>query len=343
MKKSLFGDTGRFYKANLHTHTTCSDGDLTPEETKKAYKAQGYEAVAFTDHDVIIPHPELRDDTFLPITGTEYYVNEDQPVGMLRKTYHLVLLAPSQNCTDYPWPDPDYVFEEARPYIQPYYKGNCIRTYNTECVNNIIADAHRKGFLVCYCHPGWSLQTYEDYRDIENADFVEVFNTNCVNEGYHSDFGDHVYQDFLTLGKRPAPAGSDDMHRFIDLAGSATYVYADSLDYDSIFSGLKEKKCYASNGPQIGDITFDPENRMLEVSSSAAKEIILASNVRFRGRAVHESGMTVSHAAFDLSPLFETAEKVQAPEKYFVRIVVRDGGGYMAVSGGYFLDELMKL
>ena len=33
----------RFFKANLHTHTTVSDGDLSPEEAKKAYKACGYQ------------------------------------------------------------------------------------------------------------------------------------------------------------------------------------------------------------------------------------------------------------------------------------------------------------
>ena len=30
------------FKANLHCHSTISDGKLTPEELKEAYKAQGY-------------------------------------------------------------------------------------------------------------------------------------------------------------------------------------------------------------------------------------------------------------------------------------------------------------
>ena len=32
MKKYLLPETGNFYKANLHVHTTISDGALSPEE-----------------------------------------------------------------------------------------------------------------------------------------------------------------------------------------------------------------------------------------------------------------------------------------------------------------------
>ena len=31
MKKYLLPPGGQFYKANLHCHTTCSDGNLSPE------------------------------------------------------------------------------------------------------------------------------------------------------------------------------------------------------------------------------------------------------------------------------------------------------------------------
>ena len=38
-KKHLLPQVSRYFKANLHTHTTLSDGTLTPEDAKKAYKA----------------------------------------------------------------------------------------------------------------------------------------------------------------------------------------------------------------------------------------------------------------------------------------------------------------
>ena len=71
MKQYLISEKGNFYKANLHCHTTVSDGKLTPEEVKALYKGAGYSVVAFTDHDVFIPHHDLTDESFLALSGFE--------------------------------------------------------------------------------------------------------------------------------------------------------------------------------------------------------------------------------------------------------------------------------
>ena len=55
MKKYVFPEVGNFYKANLHCHTTFSDGVLTPEQVKELYLANGYSIVAYTDHDNLLP------------------------------------------------------------------------------------------------------------------------------------------------------------------------------------------------------------------------------------------------------------------------------------------------
>ena len=90
MKKHLISNGGKFYKANLHMHTTISDGNMTPEEVKKAYMEKGYSIVAFTDHEVMVPHPELTDENFLAITSTEVAVNNfGGPTFQFVKTYHL--------------------------------------------------------------------------------------------------------------------------------------------------------------------------------------------------------------------------------------------------------------
>ena len=39
------------FKANLHSHSTLSDGKLSPAELKKIYKEHGYSVLAVTDHD----------------------------------------------------------------------------------------------------------------------------------------------------------------------------------------------------------------------------------------------------------------------------------------------------
>lgn len=46
--------------ANLHTHSTHSDGQYTPEELVQVAKAEGYQALAITDHDTATAYPHLK-------------------------------------------------------------------------------------------------------------------------------------------------------------------------------------------------------------------------------------------------------------------------------------------
>ena len=71
MKKYLISENGNFYKANLHCHTNCSDGKLTPADVKELYKKLGYSIVAYTDHDILVPHDDLTDGEFLALSKVE--------------------------------------------------------------------------------------------------------------------------------------------------------------------------------------------------------------------------------------------------------------------------------
>lgn len=68
-------------KGALHTHTTCSDGQLTPAELVAAYRELGFQFVAITDHDHLL-RPDYwetlpKDETdFLVFKGVELTVFE---------------------------------------------------------------------------------------------------------------------------------------------------------------------------------------------------------------------------------------------------------------------------
>ena len=64
--------TGR-YKANLHTHTTVSDGRLNPHEVVDRYHAQGHTILAITDHNRVT----------YPWTG----FSQLEPSGLSRNTF----------------------------------------------------------------------------------------------------------------------------------------------------------------------------------------------------------------------------------------------------------------
>ncbi len=40
----------KWYKGNLHTHSTNSDGRLSPEEVIRLYREEDYDFLALTDH-----------------------------------------------------------------------------------------------------------------------------------------------------------------------------------------------------------------------------------------------------------------------------------------------------
>ena len=51
MRKEMFSENGNWYKGNLHSHTTNSDGRLRPEEAAEVAEAAGPpEAVAVEIH-----------------------------------------------------------------------------------------------------------------------------------------------------------------------------------------------------------------------------------------------------------------------------------------------------
>ncbi len=50
MTQPPFDQPGRFWKGNLHTHSTASDGEHSPAEVCRRYRDAGYDFLALTDH-----------------------------------------------------------------------------------------------------------------------------------------------------------------------------------------------------------------------------------------------------------------------------------------------------
>ena len=43
-----------YLKGQLHTHTTCSDGTMTPQDVADVYSGLGFDFIAITDHDHLL-------------------------------------------------------------------------------------------------------------------------------------------------------------------------------------------------------------------------------------------------------------------------------------------------
>ncbi len=169
MKKYFIRNDGEFYKANLHCHSTVSDGKLSPDELKKFYKKHGYSVLAYTDHNILIAHPELRDEEFLPLNSYELSVfTLDKYSGAAGKQYekpcHLILIAKEENNLDMVCWNRNFLFANAVNYeSQAIFKkseDNYDRVYTPDCINDIINRAHKGGYYVIYAHPTWSGEIY---------------------------------------------------------------------------------------------------------------------------------------------------------------------------------------
>lgn len=236
----LIPEAGNFYKANLHCHTTYSDGLLTPEQVKALYMQRGYSIVAFTDHNRYVYHKELAEERFLPLAGYEvnsdgYHGGSGHPVAN-----HLCAIAV----------DPERARMVERPVV-----------YDTGKINEMIRNLCEAGFLVNYNHPAWSAEHTEDFLALTGITGFEVFNYGAeVSTG--GGCGDQQYDLWIKSGRRAVPIAADDNHNppvygeageptELDSCGGFTMIKACGLSYRAVVDAILAGHLYASNGPLI--------------------------------------------------------------------------------------------
>ena len=67
-----FKNCGNWYKGNIHSHTTVSDGMLTPEQSVKLYKDNGYHFLCFSEHDIFTDYREqFNTEQFIIVPAVE--------------------------------------------------------------------------------------------------------------------------------------------------------------------------------------------------------------------------------------------------------------------------------
>ncbi len=343
MKTYLLPENGNFYKANMHMHTTVSDGRMTPEETKKVYMEQGYSIVAFTDHDVICPHHDLTDENFLAITSFETYYNTKLFRVMdfnFVQTYHLSFFAKAPDNVVCPAFSERYV-ERAHSlqYVtDEMRKYDFDREYSQKCINEVIRRANEAGFLVSYNHPAWSMQGYKDYGELEGLWGVEIYNTAGAKGGMPDNI--QAYVDFLRDGKNVFPIAADDAHSLTTCCGGWIMVKAEKLEYKTVMTALEKGDFYASNGPRIDELYI--EDGILHIACSAAKKIYVNCERRDTWKK-EADGEPLTGATFNLNgylKLTKETEKEKLPWKPFIRVTVQDEEGNTALTRAYWLEEL---
>ncbi len=344
MKKYLLPENGHFYKANLHAHSTISDGKLTPSEMKAEYQKRGYSVIAFTDHNVMVPHPELTDEKFVALTGTEYdFVEETEGNPFhLTPVCHICLIALEpdnvvQPCFSYPNYFYDKLIEKNDPrYIVTYDKALPFyqRSYTPECVNDVIKTAREKGFFVTYNHPTWSVEGYKVYSKYHGMHAMEICNYGCITEGYN-DYNAKEYDEMIRNGEKIFCIATDDNHNIFpmdgprcDSFGGFTMIKAEKLEYKAITDALLKGNFYASMGPEIYSLYL--EDNKLHIITSDAVKIVFTTGVRHGYTAYPTEGDILNEAVFEVQP-----------DDIYVRVTVFDKQGNPADTNAYFVEDIL--
>lgn len=330
------------HKANLHCHSTLSDGCYTPTEIKKLYQAQGYDVVAFTDHDYIFPHTDLTDEAFVALTGYEMQIMDDK--GSLprckRDVVHLNFIAKDPDNRTLVYGDPgehydgDPAFSPDNIFTDSYGKK---RILSPAGINAIIEEAADCGFLVSFNHPTWSFSDRRHYCGLKGLTCMEIYNTCCEYDG-HDTYCPTVYDEFLRDGQQLFCIATDDNHnrslgglpKDADSFDGFTMLCLTDLNYQNVISALVQGDLYASRGPLIHEISVTGNHVHLE--TSPAKKIMLSCGCR-RDDSVR-LGIDVLLSSADFS--------LQGIEDY-IRFTVTDAAGRSANSRAYFPEDFLKL
>jgi len=146
-----FAQPGRFWRGNLHTHSTRSDGHLEPAETVAWYRDNGYDFVALTDHFVqrfgcrISDTRSMRTGGFTTLIGAELHAPRTQAGNL----WHIVAAGLP---LDFAPPAPG----ETGPQLA--------------------ARAEANGAFVIVAHPAYYGLTVADVETMGAAHALEVFN-----------------------------------------------------------------------------------------------------------------------------------------------------------------------
>lgn len=343
MKKFLLPETGNFYKANLHCHSTFSDGDLTPEQIKEAYMARGYSIVAYTDHDILISHSYLNDKNFLALNGLELYINSDRQPWVKKDTVHICMIAldpdnlnqPCYHRTKvYPWGNALKYIDKIK--FDPN-KPDFVREYTSECINKMIKEGRDSGFFVTYNHPAWSMENFSKYSQYKGMNAIEICNGSSTALGF-LDYVPHVYDDLLLLGNKLHCIGADDNHnhnplnsRYTDSFCAFTMIKADKLDYRTITDALVKGNFYASQGPEIYELYR--EDDYVHIKCSPADSIQMNTGCRHAVIYYDEDGNGLTEASF----------LVDTPVVDYIRFTVTDKQGRHANTNAYYKEDLFNL
>ena len=230
-------------RADLHFHSTASDGMLAPTEVIEEEWRNGMDVVAITDHHVVTAYTEAKPVAdklgLLLLKGTEV------SAGSYANSGHIVALGIEEDIDATAWPG---------------YKERSLH-------EEVYREIERQGGYAILVHPPGSYEPaselgvhigyarevmYEGHIWAANNGLlhgVEVKNTGSANaHGTTKLFGEYFHPNAFVWHKRhnlAVFAGSDTHGRYCSAGGVMTLVFSTSKTVDGVFEALKDQRTVA--------------------------------------------------------------------------------------------------
>lgn len=261
---------GKWYKANFHTHTTTSDGVLSPKDRVEQYRRGGYDVLALTDHNITNDVKSLTTKKILVVNGMEYH----PPCPTEKNGYHLAALGVPEG------------FSLGR----------------TKEANACIAKVRKEGGLTVMAHPYWLGHDLSSYKNLRGIDALELFNTTCnvIAQGC----SENEWSYMLNHGRALPMVGGDDCHgETLDVMDCWTWLKMKTPTVANVLKAIRTGASYASRGPKIHD--FRIADGKVHVRCSPVRTIYLIGGPARGNRRQADEGKTITSFKAPMSRTWE--------------------------------------
>lgn len=276
------------FKGNLHSHTTNSDGLLTPEESVAAFRAHGYDFLCLSEHDLYTDYSaELGSRDFLILPGLEasayLYADESETVRLKCHHMHGIL-------------GTDEMVEAAPQRFAHMERLEPIRCHGSwdgaKVAAELAASLSERGCVVTYNHPIWSRVEPDEFCDVPGYFALEVFNYDTVNES-GTGFDTTYWDLMLRRGRRVMGFASDDNHNeglFDDAFGGWVVVRADELTRNAVVRALLAGDYYSSSGPELVGWGVEDGRVWVECSPCERVNLVAGGPINAGATVIAEEG-----------------------------------------------------
>ena len=249
-------------KGNLHTHTSQSDGDSTPQEVAAWYRDHGYGFLVITDHDKItrISAPE----------GLVLVDGEEVTDRLPKRPLHVNAIG-------------------LREVVAPHHGATAV-----EVLQSNIDAVRAAGGIALVNHPnfGWAFGA-EELLQLRGVTLLEIASGHPYVNSEGPPSHEAMWDRLLTAGRRVWGVAVDDSHHLkrpwdkdVALPGKAwVVVRTEKADAKSIVAALERGEFYASTGVE------------LEEASATRVKVKEQNGARYRVQFIGNGGRVLQETA----------------------------------------------